>query len=86
VCYDVWRVKQINFLLYVIFFMKLGGLGGLNEVCGIIYETRRYDTSIIVPSRILCINASVVLVQPVVVVVVILFRLRIRCNSVYCCM
>jgi hypothetical protein len=33
----------------------------------VVLYTRRYDTSIIVPSRILCINTSVVLVQPVVV-------------------
>jgi hypothetical protein len=83
VCYDVWRVKQINFLLYVIFFMKLGGLGGLNEVCGIIYETRRYEHCTLANPVY---YTSVVLVQPVVVVVVILFRLQIRCNSVYCCM
>jgi hypothetical protein len=53
--------------------MKLGGLGGLNEVCGIIYETIRYDDCTLANPVF---NASVVLVQPVVVVVVILFRLE----------
>jgi hypothetical protein len=32
-----------QFFIICYFFMKLGGLGGLNEVCGIIYETIRYE-------------------------------------------
>jgi hypothetical protein len=44
----------------------------------VVLYTRRYDTSIIVP-RESCVNASVVLVQPVVVVVVILVSVVDTC-------
>jgi hypothetical protein len=69
-----------QFFIICYFFYEISGLGGLNDV---VLYTRRYDTSIV--SNFLC-NASVVLVQPVVVVVVILVSVAIRCNSVYCCM
>jgi hypothetical protein len=59
-----------QFFIICYFFMKLGGLGGLNEVCGIIYETIRYEHYCTLANPVY--NASVVLVQPVVVVVVIL--------------
>jgi hypothetical protein len=71
-----------QFFIICYFFYEIRWIGRLNEVCGIIYETIRYEHC--VPSNPVYL-ASVVLVQPVVVVVVILFRLQ-YVVIVYCCM
>jgi hypothetical protein len=77
----MYGVSNKSIFYYMLFFYE-NWIGGLNEVCGIIYET--YDTSIIVPSRILCIYSSVVLV-PMVDLVVILVSVYVVIVCM-CCM
>jgi hypothetical protein len=75
VCYDVWRVKQINFYYY--FFYEIRWIGRVKR--GLWYYIRDDTIRALLYPRESCVNASVVLVQPVVVVVVILVSVADTC-------